>query len=163
MNCPICSNTMVQAQATNFGEHYDYCRVCKKELKEMQTAPPRFTVREETVIIVKNVDPRYLLCLINPNHDTKAHNASPGSTLCGCGEMELVGEHWQRKLAEPELDFMGLQTGTGIVTINKSSSVSISLRHKFDPIMHYCTCGLPGYYCANSPVSAKIWKCAGMP
>ena len=27
---------MVQAKATDFGEAYDYCRVCKKELKELQ-------------------------------------------------------------------------------------------------------------------------------
>ncbi len=37
MNCPNCKNQMVKAKATDFGEEYDYCRVCKKELKEMQS------------------------------------------------------------------------------------------------------------------------------
>ena len=36
MNCPQCQRLMIKAQATDFGEHYDYCRQCKKELKEMQ-------------------------------------------------------------------------------------------------------------------------------
>jgi len=27
---------MIKARATSFGEEYDYCRVCKKELSEMQ-------------------------------------------------------------------------------------------------------------------------------
>ncbi len=35
MTCPQCKNLMVKAKATNFGEEYDYCRTCKKELKEM--------------------------------------------------------------------------------------------------------------------------------
>lgn len=35
MNCPQCSTDMVKAQATNFGEPYDYCRICKKEASEM--------------------------------------------------------------------------------------------------------------------------------
>lgn len=35
MNCPKCSTKMVKARATNFGEEYDYCRFCKKELKEI--------------------------------------------------------------------------------------------------------------------------------
>lgn len=34
-NCPKCSNTMVLAQATAFGEEYQYCRVCKQELAEI--------------------------------------------------------------------------------------------------------------------------------
>ena len=29
---------MIKAQATNFGEEYDYCRSCKKELKETVSA-----------------------------------------------------------------------------------------------------------------------------
>lgn len=36
MNCPTCKNEMVKAKATNFGDEYDYCRTCKKELKEME-------------------------------------------------------------------------------------------------------------------------------
>ena len=36
MNCPICSNKMIKTKATAFGDEYDYCRTCKKELKEMQ-------------------------------------------------------------------------------------------------------------------------------
>lgn len=35
MNCPTCSNEMVLAKATEFGEEYQYCRTCRKELKEM--------------------------------------------------------------------------------------------------------------------------------
>lgn len=35
MNCPQCSQIMIEAQATNFGEKYQYCRGCKKELKEL--------------------------------------------------------------------------------------------------------------------------------
>ena len=38
MTCPTCSNDMVKAKATDFGEEYDYCRTCKKELKEMAKA-----------------------------------------------------------------------------------------------------------------------------
>lgn len=38
MNCPQCQTEMVKARATNFGEEYDYCRSCKKELKELQQA-----------------------------------------------------------------------------------------------------------------------------
>lgn len=37
MKCPQCSNEMVKAQATNFGEPYDYCRVCKKEASETKS------------------------------------------------------------------------------------------------------------------------------
>lgn len=32
MKCPACSNEMVKARATNFGEEYDFCRACRKEL-----------------------------------------------------------------------------------------------------------------------------------
>lgn len=35
LKCPQCSTEMIKARATNFGEEYDYCKVCKKELKEM--------------------------------------------------------------------------------------------------------------------------------
>jgi formylmethanofuran dehydrogenase subunit D len=35
MNCPQCKNEMVKVRATNFGEDYNYCRVCKKEEKEL--------------------------------------------------------------------------------------------------------------------------------
>lgn len=35
MNCPQCAMEMIKAKATNFGEEYDYCRTCKKELSEM--------------------------------------------------------------------------------------------------------------------------------
>lgn len=39
--CPICSNEMIDAQATDFGPSYKYCRTCKKELSEMgQTTAP---------------------------------------------------------------------------------------------------------------------------
>lgn len=38
MKCPACSNEMIDAQATAFGETYKYCRNCKKELNEL--APP---------------------------------------------------------------------------------------------------------------------------
>ncbi len=41
MNCPQCTNEMVKAVATNFGDSYDYCRVCKKELSEMSAKTPR--------------------------------------------------------------------------------------------------------------------------
>lgn len=33
--CPECNGEMHEAQATSFGEKYWWCRVCKKELKEM--------------------------------------------------------------------------------------------------------------------------------
>lgn len=36
MNCPVCSNEMILAQATDFGTPYHYCRTCKKELAELQ-------------------------------------------------------------------------------------------------------------------------------
>lgn len=35
MTCPKCSNDMVTARATNFGDDYSYCRSCKKELAEI--------------------------------------------------------------------------------------------------------------------------------
>lgn len=38
MNCPQCKTEMIKAQATDFGEFYDYCRPCKKELQEMPQA-----------------------------------------------------------------------------------------------------------------------------
>lgn len=38
MSCPTCTAEMVKARATAFGEEYDYCRSCKKELKEMVPA-----------------------------------------------------------------------------------------------------------------------------
>lgn len=38
--CPQCSNDMVDAKATDFGETYKYCRTCRKELKEMQPPAP---------------------------------------------------------------------------------------------------------------------------
>lgn len=39
MNCPKCNNTMILTRATSFGEEYQYCRSCKKELAEMQVEP----------------------------------------------------------------------------------------------------------------------------
>lgn len=36
MNCPKCANVMVLAKATNFGNTYQYCRTCKKELCEIE-------------------------------------------------------------------------------------------------------------------------------
>lgn len=38
MNCPKCTNEMIEAKATAFGEAYQYCRICKKELKEIESA-----------------------------------------------------------------------------------------------------------------------------
>lgn len=35
MTCPQCNSEMVKAKATDFGQEYDYCRGCKKELSEM--------------------------------------------------------------------------------------------------------------------------------
>lgn len=35
MNCPNCLIPMAKARATSFGEEYDYCRQCKKELSEI--------------------------------------------------------------------------------------------------------------------------------
>lgn len=46
MTCPQCSNVMVQARATNFGEQYWYCRSCKQELAEMYTLEPVLTNQE---------------------------------------------------------------------------------------------------------------------
>lgn len=37
MNCPKCSDSMVKARATTYGDEYFYCRNCKKELSEMVT------------------------------------------------------------------------------------------------------------------------------
>ncbi len=39
MKCPQCSNDMIKTKATAFGEEYDYCKQCKKELKELVTLP----------------------------------------------------------------------------------------------------------------------------
>lgn len=44
MKCPICKTEIVKAKATDFGQEYDFCRVCKKELAEMSgvdTAYPK--------------------------------------------------------------------------------------------------------------------------
>lgn len=35
MKCPVCSTMMVKARATAYGEEYDYCRPCGKELAEL--------------------------------------------------------------------------------------------------------------------------------
>lgn len=35
MQCPKCAVEMVRATATQFGEEYDYCRPCGKELAEI--------------------------------------------------------------------------------------------------------------------------------
>lgn len=46
MNCPQCSQDMIQAVATNFGTPYWYCRGCKKELAELmvlEVAPVKTT------------------------------------------------------------------------------------------------------------------------
>lgn len=40
MNCPKCSNLMIVATASSFGEEYQYCRVCKKELSELVNGRP---------------------------------------------------------------------------------------------------------------------------
>lgn len=37
MNCPQCKSDMIKARVSRFTEEYDYCRACKKELKEMPT------------------------------------------------------------------------------------------------------------------------------
>lgn len=46
MNCPQCSNTMVEAKATNFGDTYQYCRTCKKELAEILKDTPTVDFHE---------------------------------------------------------------------------------------------------------------------
>jgi hypothetical protein len=43
MDCPVCKTQMIKAQATQFGEEYDYCRVCKKELKELEKSEDPFS------------------------------------------------------------------------------------------------------------------------
>ena len=35
VTCPQCQGPMVKAKATVSGDEYDYCRTCKKEMKEM--------------------------------------------------------------------------------------------------------------------------------
>lgn len=47
MKCPVCSGEMVKARATSFGEEYDYCRACKKELKEMHRPVPVHTATKD--------------------------------------------------------------------------------------------------------------------
>ena len=45
MDCPSCSEPMVVAKATDFGEEYHYCRKCKKELKELyKLEPPTMSI-----------------------------------------------------------------------------------------------------------------------
>lgn len=39
MKCPKCFDDMVLTRATNFGSEYHYCRICKKELSELEDAP----------------------------------------------------------------------------------------------------------------------------
>lgn len=54
MNCPKCSDLMVDAQATNHGEVYKYCRTCKMDLAEVNASMPKVindipcTVRDYT-------------------------------------------------------------------------------------------------------------------
>ena len=35
MNCPRCSDLMIKARVSERSEAYDYCRNCKKELREL--------------------------------------------------------------------------------------------------------------------------------
>jgi hypothetical protein len=48
MKCPQCSNDMIRTKATAFGEEYDYCRTCKKELKELGYGSANNNVRRFT-------------------------------------------------------------------------------------------------------------------
>lgn len=50
MNCPQCKNLMVKAKATAFGEEYDYCRTCKKELKEFKVEDAAFNALDQVTI-----------------------------------------------------------------------------------------------------------------
>jgi hypothetical protein len=112
MNCPTCSTPMIIAQATQFGEKYDYCKYCKKELKEMLIAPKtpghivfnvdlsslnRGITVAPNIVLSKN---QYSLCY------TGQHSRQMGELSCFCGTVEYNNEKgdWYFKEAVPPPD-----------------------------------------------------------
>lgn len=77
MNCPECNSPMIRAKATSFGEEYDYCRSCKKELSEI-----RFHIKKRTGFIPPSTQEIYPVAqglaawlptpktIVYPNHIT---------------------------------------------------------------------------------------------
>lgn len=92
MNCPKCSVEMVKAQATDFGEVYDYCRPCGKELKEF--TPTLKSLTAERVPI------GYVIDKLIPCSDVHWFPLSKSTVLCSC-----AAYHWDgRNMTKAILD-----------------------------------------------------------
>src|SRR5271165_5521923 len=105
MNCPQCSNPMILTRATNFGDEYEYCRQCKKELKEMKIAPIKGTETQPdsalefllktspgphihtcTMFHLGTANPA---CIVEPKRNSTIHFAAWRAVQCVCGQLEL--------------------------------------------------------------------------
>lgn len=109
MNCPKCAGEMVQAQATNFGEKYHYCRACKKELKELESAEVPSWRRTGVSIgmDLAQAEPQRFVVVANstyddcdgvrPNDARERHVVRFARSSCRCGAMEMHPvKGWQK-------------------------------------------------------------------
>lgn len=108
---------MVKARATDYGEDYDYCRGCKKELKEIQSSGPSIDFINHVKALGKKIEeyearlaaktdtPRWTIKEVSPgstpicyleSSSREDHQASARSPFCACGVLfkTLIG--WER-------------------------------------------------------------------
>ena len=110
MNCPQCNSEMIRAQATDFGEAYDFCRTCKKELKELQPKVREYVLpaidfahAPQTLVPHKGwAPPQIVFPLDNINccgPSMSMHFRTLGSERCFCGAVELnMNGDWNYRL-----------------------------------------------------------------
>jgi hypothetical protein len=155
MNFPICKDTMVLTQATNFGEKYKYCRTCKKEMKE--------------ILALKSNNAPHILKKFSPVLATRpaCHSAVLGSeqqheygditdTTCICGKLEFRDGSWFERTVEPEHNLVLTGLAAWLPTPNLSMVV-----HKYDPMTHNCICGTKGSY--RRTMFGSLWSCDAEP
>jgi hypothetical protein len=102
MNCPSCASQMVKARATAFGDEYSYCRVCKKELKEIRMAlnpdsrPGTVPMAEKYWKVTEIPMTSIPVCYIETGK-IEYHQAAIGAGVCSCGMISDAGVFgWRR-------------------------------------------------------------------
>lgn len=108
MNCPVCTNPMIRTRATSYGEEYDYCRTCKKELSELGSPTPKATYeasrfvsdqhrtvtqdyRFRTIVTGDPFTARGVAPSCYNTPDKSTHTVELSSNRCTCGAFDWQG------------------------------------------------------------------------
>lgn len=142
MNCPVCANSMVKARATSFGEEYDYCRTCKKELAEM-IAIPKLRIAQALDFTAAPIN--HVARLANIANTALHANYNAGDTVYGkysgisytvaavdrkLDILLLVGSrNW-----EPITDYTHINPAIPVTTAPTTGGVILAGIHPYDPL-----------------------------